>query len=288
VESIVLRGKYHYGRYQKIYAYAPFMFTSNNFDIKDDALIRRLLLIWFSIDEQIPDEKAKSFNREVKPKLKRLAPIGHYIMSLVKENPDKILEILDIENVSDYEDMEKVSLKLWELVYQAVGRELPDWLKAETEEITSLEDYYEDMREKIREIFRKEINEAFLRYVKEYELPFEERIKEVLEKGLITWLITGKRDRSKIIITPGVLDVIERELGIRMRLKDLAAILKWRYYDKHSYRDYNEEGKVKNTAVIIADTEEFIEFVAPPEEFKEEGGEKAEEEKIRKKRKKRR
>jgi hypothetical protein len=52
-----------------------------------------------------------------------------------------------------------------------------------------------------------------------------------------------------------------------MTLKDLATLLGWDYHPKYSYK---YKGEVRSISVILVNTEDFIKFVAPPEETEQE------------------
>jgi len=254
VENLVARGKYVRGSYIDIPALAPLIFTSNRYIPRDDALLRRLKILRFTYGERISEERAREFDENVKPRLGKLKAIGFFIAWYATENG---LE----------EEYEAYSVKLLEEAFRAIGLEAPHWIRL-GEEGSEL-DIYEDMRERIRAFILKRINEEYSRFVgkviverydKEYtlytiqksELPLVDRVKIVVEKQLIPWLI-GRG--NEVIITTELVSELQEVVGDIGGLKSIAELLDWIYIKK-------KIGK-RSVWVITTSLENFIEFLTP-------------------------
>lgn len=228
IENITARGRYTRGSYTESPALAPLLMTSNRVLPRDDALLRRLIILRFTYGERINPERANEFEKEVKPQLGKLRAIGYWVAKRVMENP----ELLDI----DWRDL---ATKLLEEAYMEVGLEPPDWIKTEYE---NDEDIFEELKEAIRGYLIKRINEEFTRYVgrvvvekpemngMEYlsrtELEFEERVRTVIEHRLLSWAIP--RD-DEVVFTSGLVRELKPIIGDIGGLKSIAELLGWEY-----------------------------------------------------------
>jgi len=54
---------------------------------RDDALLRRLLVLRFTYGERIEPERAREFEERVRPRLCKLRAIGAYVAKRVVEDP---------------------------------------------------------------------------------------------------------------------------------------------------------------------------------------------------------
>jgi len=229
VESKVARGKYLHGSYTEIPALAPIIFTSNRYLPRDDALLRRLIVLRFTFAEAIPEDKAEVFERNVKPKLTALRHIGRWVAHRVTSNP----EILD-----KYNSWEELAEALLAEFYREDELELPEWFKARVREE---EDIYEDVREAITAFLIKKINEEYTRFVgrvlvetsqgefktkERYQLEFKERCKIVLENKLIPWAVL--KDSNVYLLTPMV-EELTPVIGDIGGLKSIAELMGWEY-----------------------------------------------------------
>ena len=228
IESTIARGKYIRGTYTEIPSLSPLIMTSNRSLPRDDALIRRLIILRFTYGEKIPEEKAKEFDNKVKPRLGKLKAIGYYVAKRIIEDPG----LLEIE----WEDL---AVKLLEEMYNTVGLTPPEWIK---EEYEVEENIYEDIREAIRSYLIKRINEEYSRFVgrvvvEKYEesrvevmsrseVSFEDRVKIVLENKLLPWAILRE---DYVLITTAFLTEIKPVIGDIGGLRSIAELLGWEY-----------------------------------------------------------
>jgi hypothetical protein len=257
VEGLTARGKFHRGAYTDIPALAPLVFTSNKYIPRDDALLRRLKVLQFTYGERVPEERVKEFESKVKPELKKLKAIGDYIASYFLKN-------------GLGEDLEKQGEEVLKAAYKSVGLEPPGWLELEAEANSETE-VYEDLREQVRVFLVKRINEEYNRFVgritverpdgietiSRQEADLDTRVKIVLEKQLIPWLI--KKD-NEVLITTGIMQELEKVIGDIGGLKSLAELLEWEYDSKYTWR---ERKSVRGLVVIKVDLEDFINFLNP-------------------------
>ena len=217
VESTVVRGKYVHGSYTEIPSLAPLIFASNKVLPRDDALMRRLLVLQFTYGERIPPEKAKEFETTIKPRLKELRAIGDYVAYLVINNKDILTE-----------DWEKTAISLLESVYKEVGLETPGWLY---EKYESEENIYDDIKERIRESLLNAFIEKYTTRVAKLtnEDDLEVIVQRVLTSYLIPWAYLVLRDGyNEVRFTAGLIDELKPRVG-DISLKSLAELLGWEY-----------------------------------------------------------
>jgi hypothetical protein len=226
IESTIARGKYVKGSYTEIPSLAPLIMTSNKSLPKDDALLRRLLVIKFTYGERIAPNRASEFDDSVKPRLDKLSTIGYWISKQILENP----QLFDLEPM-------ELAKKLLTKAYEEVGIKAPDWvnLTYETEE-----NIYDDIKETIKSYLIKRINDEYnkfvgkvmvessegIRYISRQELSFEERVRIVLESKLLPW-VTLKDDY--VIFTTDFAREIRNLVGDIGGLKSIAELLSWEY-----------------------------------------------------------
>jgi transposase-like protein len=262
VESTLARGKFARGSYIEIPALAMLIFASNKYLPKDEALIRRLDISRYTYGERIPEERAREFEEKVKPRLVKLKAVGDYVANYFLRN-------------GIGEDLLAQGTTALEEAYKRVGLEPPAWLKLEVREGTEAE-VYEDMRELIRGYLVKRINDEYskfvgritvekpgeegysIQYINRQEADLETRVRIVLEKQLIPWLLYKKEGRT-VYITKGIVRDLEPIIGEIGGLKSLAELLGW-VYDKKSLR---QGGEVMNNYFIIISLEDLIEFLSP-------------------------
>jgi len=254
VEKPIVRGRQHRGTYVDIPALAALAFTSNKYFPKDEAFLRRLLVLKFTHGEKIPKEKVEEFDRKVKPRLGELRAIGAFIASYALKN-------------GLGEDPEDFSINALREAYREAGLEPPSWLELEGS-LESEEEFYEDIRESIRSFLVERVNEEYSRFVgrvvldvgdkavslERTDLSFEERAKVVLEKQLIPWLILKG---EVVYVTKGMVEELRGRIG-DTTLKDVAELLGWSYDSKHSFR---EGRKVRNVSVAYTSLEDFLSFL---------------------------
>ena len=259
VESTVARGKFYRGSYVEIPALAPLIFTSNRYLPRDDALLKRLIVITFSFGEKVTD-RANEFEERVKPRLGILKALGAFTASY----------ILDKYSTSFGKDhdksLDKLAVEVLEEAYRVASLEIPNWIYLE---YGSEEDVYEDVKESIRVFLVNKITEAYTRFVGKIiaenatnvkvfdrsSIAFENRVKVVLQENLIPWLILKD---SNVYITTGILQELKEVVG-DMSLKSLAQLLGW-VYDRFSIRIVK---KVVSRYMVKVSLEDFVEFLAP-------------------------
>jgi hypothetical protein len=240
---------------------------------KREAYMRRLRIFEFTEEDEILEDKAREFEKEVLKNIGVLEAIGRFAGSYVIENGLK-------------EDFDDLGPKILEEIYKMLGKTLPDWIR--DAKPPSIKEIYAESKAEVKEIFRdfliKKIEEAFykghsreltriveiedsstgnvLRSYRETDtVGIDGMLKEVLQDRLISWLIMRG---DEVIITSTVR--YERDFPEKIKehggLKGLARILGWDY----------DEVKIggKNVKAIITKIDKLIEFLLPPAEKKDE------------------
>jgi len=260
IEKPIARGKYVKGSYIDIPALAPLFFTSNTYAPRDDALLRRLIVFYYSYGERIPVEKVREYERSVKPRLSKLQSIGRFVASyVISRYPDG----------SFPEDPWELAKAVLEEAYRVAGLEPPSWLSVDARG-ESVEDVYEDMVERIRSYIVERVNDEYSKFVGKLvvekpeegrilslpktETSLKERAVVVLEKGLLPWAILRN---NTIYITSSIVEELRERVG-DISLKSLAELLKWRYIPKKSFK----VGKAVTTKTVIeVPLEDFLAFI---------------------------
>ncbi len=134
VELTIARGKFSRGTYTEVPSLAPPIFTSNKILPKDDALLRRFIVLPFTFGERIDPARAIEFGKEVKPRLDKLKAIGYYVARKIIENPS----LLDNNWI-------ELAEKMLEGAYKEAGLQAPSWIKLRVEH--DLASMYEDLKE---------------------------------------------------------------------------------------------------------------------------------------------
>jgi len=251
IESTVTRGKFVKGSYTEIPSLSPLIMASNKVVPNDDALLRRLVVLTFTYGEKVSKERAREFEKEVKPKLKALSALGQWAAS-------KILGAPDLLN----KDWKELAEELLVSAYEEAGLEVPEWVR---EWHSNDEDIAEQMREQIREFLIKKFNEAYFRSVGRImvetddglkvldssETDLATRVRVVLEKNLLEW--AGLRD-GNAYFTIGFVKEVQERIGDVGGLKGLAELLGW------EYKLIKIDGKPRRVAVVSF--ERLLEFLA--------------------------
>lgn len=269
IESTTARGKYYKGNYIEIPSLSPLLFTSNRVLPKDDALLRKFDVERFTYGEKIDLEKEKIFEKEMRPKLKKLKALGDFIAWYILDRGLK-------------EDPWKMAVEVLEEAYKYADMKMPQWLyPSQDEEYRASEEIvYEDNRERIRNYFIKKINEEYNKFVGriivekpeglgyryEYkdrkEADLRDRLMIVLQQKLIPWMMyrQNKEGRIIIIITTGILDDLTSIIGDIGGLKSVAELLGWEYDPSFSIRIGDKE---TSYSVIKIDLEDFLKYLSP-------------------------
>ena len=227
IEKPVARGKYVHGSYIDIPALATFIFTSNRFLPKDDALLRKMLVLRFTYGERIPEEKAREFESKVKPRIKKLKALGLYVANKIINDPNLLFSI----------DWEELAEKLLVKAYVDVGLTPPQWISSK---VSEEENIYEDLKEAVRTFLVKRINEEYTRFVgrvlvefssgydilEKHKLSFRERCKVVLENNLLPWAILKE---DTVYFLSSLVDELKPIIGDIGGLKSVAELMGWEY-----------------------------------------------------------
>ncbi len=254
IESAVVRGKFVRGSYSEIPSLSPLILTSNKVLPQDDALLRRLIVMSFTYGERVSKDKAREFERNVKPKLGKLRALGMWIAGKVLEDPS-LLEL----------PWEELAEELLREACQAAGLEVPSWIEERHEEDL---DIYEQIKEQIREFLIDEINKAYFKAVGKvvvekvednrysYErspalsVSPEERVQVVFENKLLPWAYSKD---GKAYFTSGFARALESRVGNLGGLKGVAELLGW------EYKVVRQEKKLRKAMVISL--EDLISFL---------------------------
>ena len=228
IEDVLARGKIIRGTYTEIPALSPLAFSSNKYLPKDEALLKRLLVIKYTWGERIPKERIKKFKQEIEPQFHKLAAVGKWIANRIVNEP----KLLDLS-------WKELADKLLEEMYQEAELQPPEWIKLWYEK---QDNYVEETTEAIRSYLIKRINEEYSRFVgrvmvsyekedkvdfyRRDEVDFRTRVEIVLKNKLLPWAII--KDRYVIFTTE-----FARELGNVIGdiggLKSIAELLGWEY-----------------------------------------------------------
>ena len=224
IESTTARGRYVRGTYTEIPSLSPLIMTSNKILPREDALLRRFIVLRFTYGERISKEKAREFDRTIKPRLKELEVIGKWVAKRIIEDP----------SILEEDDWLAIAERLLTEMYESVGLTPPEWIKLRVEEE---ENIYEDMREAIRIHLVRRVNEEFNRFVgrilveaserPKSEATFEDRLNVVLNEGLIPYIIW--RNEGTIVFTSGFREELRSVIGDIGGMKSIAELLGWEY-----------------------------------------------------------
>jgi len=224
IESTTARGRYVRGTYTEIPSLSPLIMTSNRILPREDALLRRFIVLRFTYGERISKEKAREFDRTIKPRLKELEVIGKWVAKRIIEDP----------SILEEDDWLAIAERLLTEMYESIGLTPPEWIKLRVEEE---ENIYEDMREAIRIHLVRRVNEEFNRFVgrilveaserPKSEAAFEDRLNVVLNEGLIPYIIW--RNEGTIVFTSGFREELRSVIGDIGGMKSIAELLGWEY-----------------------------------------------------------
>ena len=273
VESTTGRSKYKGSYFGGIPAFAPVIFTANQYVPEDDALIRRLYVLSFSYSQRKNDYQKKQFedkfhiNTPGISKLVNLKYFGQFAASEIVSDSGLLLD--DWKVTADH---------IITRFYSHLGLEVPEWLTlwAESE---SLEDLDDSQREDIRNFFVNEFNNA-RKKVNTYDsygnhtettLDVEEATTSddftginwsIVNNRMLTWAIpyTSRNGTKYICLTQGLRKAIGETLTFCSDLKSLSELLGWTYGNTRVSRH-------KQMKVIKVKFDEFMEFLYPNVDF---------------------
>ena len=270
VESTTGRSKYKGSYFGGIPAFAPALFTANQYLPEDDALIRRLYVLSFSYSQRKTEYQKKQFestfhiNTPTISPLKDLRFLGQFAASEMVSEPSLLLD--DWKVTADY---------IVSKFYEEIGVEVPEWLTSWAES-ESLDDLDDTQREDIRNFFVIEFYQARKKIVtydsygnrKELTLDMEEastsmdfvdvNLKIVNERQL-TWAIphTSRNGTRYICLTRGLRKAIGSELDYCSDLKSMGELLGWPYKSVRF-------GKGNNVMKVLkVNFDDFMDFMYP-------------------------
>ena len=272
VESTVGRSKYKGSYMGGIPAFAPVIFTANQYLPEDDALIRRLYVLSFSYSQRKSDYERKKFedkfhiNTPTLSNLQNLKYFGQFVASEIVGDSGLLLD-----------DWKATVDTILSKFYAHLGLEVPEWLTlwAESE---SLEDLDDSQREDIRNFFVNEFNLA-RKKVNTYDsygnrneatLDIEEATTSadftevnwsIVNNRMLTWAIpfTSRNGTKYICLTQGLRKAIGESLTFCSDLKSIGELLGW---------DYKNTRFGKSTMKVIKiKFDEFMEFLYPNVDF---------------------
>ena len=242
VESTVGRSKYRGSYMGGIPAFAPVIFTANQYLPEDDALIRRLYVLSFSYNQRKSEAQKKNFEDKFHINTPTISPLtnlkyfGQFAAYTICSDPGLLLD--DWQSSADY---------IIEKFYEHIGVEVPGWLTlwAESE---SLDDLDDSQREDIRNFFVSEFNQA-RKKVATYDtwgnktnstLDVEEASTSgdftdinwaIVNNRMLSWAIpkTSKNGTKYICMTQGLRKAIGSYLDYCDDLKSIGELLGWQY-----------------------------------------------------------
>ena len=273
VESTTGRSKYKGSYFGGIPAFAPVIFTANQYLPEDDALIRRLYVLSFSYSQRKTDYQRKQFedqfhiNTPSISKLVNLKYFGQFTASEIVGDSGLLLD--DWQKTADY---------IVGKFYEHLGLEVPEWL-TQWEESESLDDLDDNQREDIRNFFVSEFNNARKKIVtydsygnrEEMTLDNDEASTSgdfttvnwnIVNNRMLTWAIpyNSRNGTRYICLTQGLRKAIGNSLDFCSDLKSLSELLGWKYGNTRVSRH-------KQMKVIKVKFEEFMEFLYPNVDF---------------------
>ncbi len=273
VESTTGRSKYKGSYFGGIPAFAPVIFTANQYLPEDDALIRRLYVMSFSYSQRKTEYQKKEFENQFHintpsiSKLVNLKYFGQYAAYTIVSNSGLLLD-----------EWQVTADKIVTSFYNELGMEVPKWL-TQWVESESLDDLDDTQREDIRNFFVEEFNQARKKIVsynvygnKEgLTLDTEEASTSedfvsvnwnIVNERQLTWAIpfTSRNGTKYICLTQGLRKAIGSKLDFCSDLKSLGELLGWPYQNVRL-------GNNKQMKVIKVKFDEFMDFLYPNVDF---------------------
>ena len=269
VESTTGRSKYKGSYFGGIPAFAPVIFTANQYLPEDDALIRRLYVLSFSYSQRKSEYQKKEFENTFHintPSISRLVDLkyfGQFAAATICGDPSLLLD-----------DWQVTSDKIVNAFYNEMGVEVPEWLTlwAESE---SLDDLDDTQREDIRSFFVQEFNNARKKvtvyddngYNHSPTLDVEEATTSIdfisvnwsiVNNQMLTWAIphTSRNGTKYICLTQTLRKAMGGSLDFCSDLKSIGELLGWNYQSVRFTGD-------KVMKVIKVKFDDFMNFLYP-------------------------
>ena len=269
VESTTARRKFRGAYYGGIPAFAPILFTANQYLPEDDALIRRLYVLSFSYSQRKTDHDKKMFedafhiDTPSNSPLINLQYLGKFALRHLLADPSKLLN-----------DWKETADEIINEFFSEVGEEVPRWLTTWSES-ESLDDFDDSQREDLRTFFINEFNNARKRVTIENEMgmvsdgkvyidtastkdDFSNINWGIVNNRMLTWAIphVSRNNTKYICMTQGLRKAIGNTLDFCSDLKSIGELLGWEYKN-------NKFSNGKQMKVIKVKFDEFMEFMYP-------------------------
>ena len=273
IESTVGRSKYKGSYFGGIPAFAPVIFTANQYLPEDDALIRRLYVLSFSYSQRKSEAQKKNFedkfhiNTPSISSLINLKYFGQFAAYTICSDPGLLLD-----------NWQSTADDIITKFYDSIGADVPEWLTlwAESE---SLDDLDDTQREDIRNFFVNEFNQA-RKKINTYDtygnktnstLDIEEATTSgdftdinwnIVNNRMLTWAIpfTSRNGTKYICMTQGLRKAIGSQLDFCSDLKSIGELLGWTYGNTRVSRH-------KQMKVIKVKFDDFMDFLYPNVDF---------------------
>ena len=242
VESTTGRSKYKGSYFGGIPAFAPVIFTANQYLPEDDALIRRLYVLSFSYSQRKSEAQKKNFEDRFHINTASISPLvnlkyfGQFAAYTICSDCGLLLD--DWKLTADY---------IIDKFYDELGVDVPKWL-TQWSESESLDDLDDTQREDIRNFFVSEFNNA-RKKVNTYDtygnktnatLDVEEASTSgdftdinwsIVNNRMLTWAIpkTSRNGTKYICMTQGLRKAIGEYLAFCDDLKSIGELLGWQY-----------------------------------------------------------
>ena len=222
-QKLTARSKHVYSTYTDEPALAPLIFTSNKPLPLDDALQSRFIKLSFSLGEKMKIEgKREEFEKEVKPKLKKLSAIGRFVAWYV------------VQGQQVKEDWESFAEELLEEAYKFAELQPPEWIKAKYEEKEE-----ENVKQEILDYIYEQVVHAYTSTFG--KLPVQQVfqddvqvkmdiIEQVLKQRLVPGIYLKVRDNTKLVVfTKKFANDLASHFPQIANLKSLADLFGWEY-----------------------------------------------------------
>ena len=255
ITSTVVREKYLSSTQAiKIPALSNICFTSNYQLPNDEAILRRLHIINFSLQLKHRSASPSEFTRMLKEAEKKLPVIGEAIVYYLSEFEDDILTI-------DEENYLQVGEKILRRLYEKVGLDVPEWVGYVQETEATLDVVESEFRLRVSLILRNYlIKKASQIYMKrsgdnENKKNIREIVSELVRDNQIEFVIY---QNNRVYITRKVIDVLSDE-GLQLpNLKTFAELIQIGRYLKKSFR---QGRSVMNVYVVEMNEDEFLDLL---------------------------
>lgn len=275
VESTICRGKMIGGSYRQIPAFAPVIFTANQYLPEDDALLRRFYVLSFSYSMRKTEEEKIAFENtfhidtpKISP-LKNLKFIGDFVINEIMYNPSILMD-----------DWRECIDSLLNRLYSDIGRDIPDWIVS-WRESENLDDFDNTQIEDIRNFFNEEFNKARKKITiyNENGYPvesltnyddvntsedFEDINWNIVNNRELNWAIPklSKNNTRYVCFTQGLRKAIANRIDFCSDLKSIGELLGWKYQTVNF-------GDNQRMMCLKVKFDDFLEFMYPSVVFEE-------------------